>query len=164
MLLLQNNCRSLPPSYQCTPMAVCKGASCAHQEGSVALEGLMFWLRDYRRGCHYDTTSESHTPNPFSLGSTREPEIGVPWRICVVGRIAVFASESLSEYPVWFFEEGHTFARSYLNLFVKPAFMDARIETVTHVKYLEVRLVVSFSSLQHGCSFADRIRPVSISV
>ena len=63
------------------------------------------------------------------------------WRICVTGRLAVVSVEPLSEYAVWFFEAGHTFSRSYLNLFVRPNFVDARIETVTAVKFLEVRPV-----------------------
>jgi len=64
------------------------------------------------------------------------------WRIVVLGRIAVQVTEPYGNptYPVWHFDSGQTFSKTYLNLFISDVGIRAHIETVTQCQCLEVRI------------------------
>lgn len=64
------------------------------------------------------------------------------WRIVVLGRIAVQVTEPYGNptYPVWHFDSGQTFSKTYLNLFINEVGIRAHIETVTQCQCLEVRI------------------------
>lgn len=87
----------------------------------------------------------SQAPGEVISRST-DPDGSQPWYIVIVGRLAVMSSDAGGMCPVWFFESGQTFGRSYLNLFSsnehmhgKPA-LHSHIETLSPVKYLQVHV------------------------
>ncbi|KAJ1487443.1 RWP-RK domain-containing protein [Baffinella frigidus] len=74
------------------------------------------------------------------LDRSTEAQGNQPWRVVFLGRLAVISSDVLGPYPVWFFEPGQTFARSYLNLFVGKVGLRTHIEALTAVRYLELNI------------------------
>ena len=81
------------------------------------------------------------------VSSSADPIDKQLWRIVIVGRLSVMTRDAGGFCPVWFFESGQTFARSYLNLFAASAVQTGRerqllshIETLSAVKYLQVHV------------------------
>jgi hypothetical protein len=98
------------------------------------------------------------------VSSSADPIDKQLWRIVIVGRLSVMTRDAGGFCPVWFFESGQTFARSYLNLFAASAVptgserpplshierdrthsgserqLLSHIETLSAVKYLEVHV------------------------
>jgi len=85
------------------------------------------------------------------ISRSSDPNGSQPWHIVIAGRLAVMSSDVGGMYPVWFFESGQTFGRSYLNLFsasshghmhcgaeVHSLGLHSHIETLSPVKYLQV--------------------------
>jgi len=75
--------------------------------------------------------------------SSADPIEKQRWHIVIVGRLSVMTRDAGGFCPVWFFESGQTFARSYLNLFAAsagPTELLSHIETLSSVKYLEVHV------------------------
>jgi hypothetical protein len=78
-------------------------------------------------------------PAGIILDRSSDEQGDQPWRVVITGRLAIITTDVLGPYPVWFFEPGQTFARSYLNLF-KGSGLEVRLETLTEVKYLELMI------------------------
>ena len=94
----------------------------------------------------------SQTPGVI-ISRSSDPDGPQPWYIAIQGRLAVMTSDAGGTCPVWFFESGQTFARSYLHLFGsrRPSASDqasaggqsslmSHIETLSSVKYLQVHV------------------------